>query len=203
MAANFAIRDELAPQLQQELDALAYDLHERLANPAVDPTLAAAMPGLFTDDGAVASAATVEGLAARLQVNAVVRPDAGGNLWRLRSGLGAAASGPVGDSALFLSLAAALDEVRPAVSGSGFEGSGSLQSRFSSIEARVAARRVDAESNSAIRNSRAETISARLLTDGVDSDAEMQKLLQYEQAYAANARVIQAIQEMMDSILRL
>ena len=41
------------------------------------------------------------------------------------------------------------------------------------------------------------------MADGVDSDAEMQKLLEYEQAYAANARVIQAIEEMMDQILRL
>lgn len=39
--------------------------------------------------------------------------------------------------------------------------------------------------------------------DGVDSDAEMQKLLQYEQAYAANARVIQAVNDMMDQLLRI
>ena len=52
-----------------------------------------------------------------------------------------------------------------------------------------------------IRNGQADTIWSRLAADGVDSDAEMQRLLQYEQAYAANARVIQAIQTMMDQIL--
>ena len=67
----------------------------------------------------------------------------------------------------------------------------------------AALRRVAAESESSVRNSRSETISGRLMADGVDSDAEMQRLLQYEQAYAANARVIQAIEEMMDQILRL
>lgn len=41
------------------------------------------------------------------------------------------------------------------------------------------------------------------MADGVDTDTEMQRLLQYEQAYAANARVIQAIDEMMNTILRV
>ena len=35
----------------------------------------------------------------------------------------------------------------------------------------------------------------------MDSDAEMQKLLQYEQSYAANARVLRAVDEMLDQIL--
>jgi flagellar hook-associated protein 1 FlgK len=41
------------------------------------------------------------------------------------------------------------------------------------------------------------------MADGVDSDAEMQRLLQYEQAYAANARVIRAIDEMINYLLRM
>lgn len=203
LAANFAIRDELAPQLQQELDALAFDLHQRLADPAADATLTATDPGLFTDAGALADIASVNGLALRLEVNAAILPESGGDLWRLRAGLGATAPGPVGDSSVLLSLAGALNDVRAGQAGSGFEGNGSLESRFASIEARVASRRVNAESESTIRNSRSETITSRLMADGVDSDAEMQRLLQYEQAYAANARVIQAIEEMMDNILRL
>lgn len=203
LAANFAIRDDLAPQLQQELDALAFDLHERLADPAADPTLATAAPGLFTDAGALADTAGINGLALRLSVNTQVRPESGGDLWRLRTGIGATVAGAVGDSSVLLSLVAALEDVRAGEAGSGFEGNGSLQSRFASIEANVATRRVSAEVESTIRNSRSETISSRLMADGVDSDAEMQRLLQYEQAYAANARVIQAIEEMMDSILRL
>ncbi|MCF3972619.1 flagellar hook-associated protein FlgK [Paracoccus salsus] len=203
LAANFAIRDELAPQLQRELDVLALDLHDRLAAPSVDTTIGAADPGLLTDSGLRADIASLSGLSGRIGVNQLVQPEAGGALWRLRSGLGALAQGPVGDSGLLLSLADALSEVRPATAAGGFEGNGSLVSRFAEIEARVATRRVSAEADSSVRNSRSGTIASRLMSDGVDSDAEMQRLLQYEQAYAANARVIQAIEEMMDQILRL
>ena len=69
------------------------------------------------------------------------------------------------------------------------------------VESQVSTARVNAQSDAAIRNGQADTIWSRLAADGVDSDAEMQRLLQYEQAYAANARVIQAIQTMMDQIL--
>lgn len=203
MAANFAIRDELAPQIQQELDHLAFDLHERLADPGVDGTVAAPAAGLFTDEGSRAVAADITGFSGRIAVNSLALPSEGGDLWRLRTGLGAAAAGPVGDSALLLSIADALTNVQGAQPGSGFQGDGSLIARFAEIEARVASRRVGVESEVAVRNGRTETITGRLMADGVDSDAEMQRLLQYEQAYAANARVIQAIDDMMDQILRL
>jgi flagellar hook-associated protein 1 FlgK len=41
------------------------------------------------------------------------------------------------------------------------------------------------------------------MAEGVDSDAEMQRLLQYEQSYAANARVLVAVDEMINQILRM
>lgn len=203
LSANFAIRDELATQLQLELDTLAFDLHERMADPGVDPTITATDAGLFTDLSARASAASLTGLAGRIAVNDLVKPEAGGDLWRIRSGLGAVAAGPVADSSLLLGMSDALGEARSAIVGGGFEGNGSLASWFAEVESRVTARRTGAEADSAVRNSRSETISSRLMADGVDSDAEMQRLLQYEQAYAANARVIQAIEDMMDQILRL
>jgi flagellar hook-associated protein 1 len=203
LAAHFAVRDQLAPQMQMELDALAFDLHERLTDAAIDATYPATAPGLFADGGARASLPTITGLSARITLNPLVNPDAGGELFRVRDGLGSASSGPVADSTLLLAMADALSASTAFAGGAGFEGNGSLSSRFSELESRVALRRVAAESESSVRNSRSETISGRLMADGVDSDAEMQRLLQYEQAYAANARVIQAIEEMMDQILRL
>jgi flagellar hook-associated protein 1 FlgK len=41
------------------------------------------------------------------------------------------------------------------------------------------------------------------LAGGVDTDAELQRLMIVEQAYAANARVIKTVDEMLDSILRI
>lgn len=199
LAANFAIRDELAPQMQAELDSMAFDLHQRLAG--ADPSLGATDPGLFTDGGARAEAAAIVGLAGRIAVNASVDPTQGGQVWRIRAGLQAVSSDPVGQTAVLDALAASLDAVTPPPAGTSFEGSESLSSRFATIEARVATRRVGSEGDLAIRSSRMTTISSSMMAEGVDSDAEMQRLLQYEQSYAANARVLRAVDEMINQIL--
>ena len=41
------------------------------------------------------------------------------------------------------------------------------------------------------------------LEDGVDTDAELQRLLLIEQAYAANARMIETVDDMMQALLRI
>ncbi len=79
----------------------------------------------------------------------------------------------------------------------------SLPDRLAEFSATVTTRRVGSEAELAARNARLNTISERMLTGGVDSDAEMQKLLQYEQAYAANARVIRALDDMINQLLRI
>lgn len=203
LAANFAIRDDLGPQAQNLLDDLAFDLHERLADPAVDATLTGGSAGFFTDGGARASLADKTGLAERLAVNDAVMKSAGGEVWRLRAGLGATSSGATGDSAVLMAMSGALDATTTAPVGTDFSGKASLAARLATVETQVSTARVNAQSEATVRNSQADTITARLAADGVDSDAEMQKLLQYEQAYAANARVIQAIQTMMDQILEI
>lgn len=203
LAANFAIRDELAPAAQSLLDDLALDLHDRLTDPAVDPTLAPGAAGVFTDAGGSAVPATKTGLAGRIAVNAALVESEGGDPWRLRAGIGAAAPGAVGDSSLLIALSDALDTPRAAPATTGFYGQASLTGRLGAVESQISTARVNAQSTATIRSSQAETIASRFLADGVNSDAEMQKLLQYEQAYAANARVIQAIQTMMDQILEI
>ena len=59
LGAQFEIRDERAPDAQTQMDALARDLIERFESPAVDPSLTAGQPGLFTDSGATLDA-TIE-----------------------------------------------------------------------------------------------------------------------------------------------
>ena len=58
-----------------------------------------------------------------------------------------------------------------------------------------------------IRQSYATTRQAAMtelqLADGVDTDAEMQDLLVIEQAYAANARVIQTIDSLIQTLIGL
>lgn len=201
LSAHFAVRDELASEVQASLDDLAFDLHERLADPAVDGTLSPTSAGLFTDGGLRADPGAKQGLAGRIALNDAVVEASGGKAWRLRSGLEAGSEGPVGESGLLIAMSEALERATPAPPGSGFSGKASLADRLGRVEAQVSTVRVNAQSEAAVRNGQADTIWSRLAADGVDSDAEMQRLLQYEQAYAANARVIQAIQTMMDQIL--
>jgi len=78
LAAQFEIRDDLAVEAQKDLDAMARDLIERFEAPGLDPTVAAGQAGLFTDQGAAYASTAPAGLAGRLEVNAAVDPDQGG-----------------------------------------------------------------------------------------------------------------------------
>ena len=46
-------------------------------------------------------------------------------------------------------------------------------------------------------------ISSEEICNGVDSDYEMQMLLQIEQAYAANAKVVQTVESMIQTLMEL
>ncbi|MGB3317384.1 MAG: flagellar hook-associated protein FlgK, partial [Albidovulum sp.] len=118
LGAAIAIRDDLAPGAQADLDALARDLIERFETPTVDPTLLAGQPGLFTDGGLILDPLLEEGLAGRIRLNGIVDPAQGGQLWHLRDGLGAVAQGNVGNATLLNALGTALSDPRVASSGS-------------------------------------------------------------------------------------
>jgi flagellar hook-associated protein 1 FlgK len=203
LAALFQIRDELAPESQSQLDAVARDLVERFQDAGLDATRAPGDPGLFTDGGAAFAAANEVGLAGRLRVNALVDPAAGGASWRLRDGLGAATPGPVGDSALLLDLQGALSALRVPASGdfgSAAQTAGNLQATFLG---EIGAAREVSDQTVSFAAARYSAINSQVLEDGVDSDQEMQNLLLIEQAYSANARMMQVVDEMMQALMRI
>lgn len=201
LAGHFAVRDILAPQMQDKLDALARDLVERFADPALDATRAVGAPGLFTDMGSAFNAANENGLAGRLQLNAAVDPQQGGALWRLRAGLGATTPGPVGNSALLQGLQTALTAQRSPVSGGFTAGTRSFDTLAADMVSGVAASRLTAESESSFAAARLDTLRGTELADGVDTDQEMQSLLLIQQAFAANAKVIKATSDMIDILM--
>lgn len=203
LAGNLAIRDTLAPEAQTELDAFARDLIERFADPAVDPTRPTGAPGLLTDAGAAFDPASEIGLAGRLRLNAAVDPARGGEPWRLRDGLGAAAAGDPGDASGLLRLADALSSSRIVASGS-FAGSPrAAADLLGDIQAGIGGRAVAAADRLAYTAAQTDALDAAFADSGVDSDAEMQSLLLIEQAYAANARVIETVEAMLDTLTRL
>lgn len=201
LGALFAVRDELAPAAQGRLDAVARDLVERFAG--LDPTLAPGAPGLFTDAGMAFDPLDETGLAGRLRLNAAADPDQGGALFRLRDGLGAASAGPPGDGSLLASLQAALTGARP-LSSTGFPpGNRSLAVLTGDVMSDASARRLAAESEQSFSAARLTALTDLEAQDGIDTDAEMQALLVIEKNYAANAKVIQAVNDMIDTLIRL
>lgn len=198
LGAAFRLRDETLVMAQQGLDTLAADLAARLSDPATDPTLPAGAAGLLTDAGAPHDPDDITGLAQRIEVNAAIDPTRGGALWRLRDGLGAAAPGPVGRSEQIDAWATALARQTALP-----DGSGSAAGHADRLLAGAGADRLGAEEKLSFTQARWSALREAELATGVDSDHEMQMLLRIEQAYAANARVITALDDMMRTLMEI
>lgn len=203
LGALFQVRDSLAVAAQGELDAAARDLVERFQDAGLDATRALGDPGLFTDNGSTFDAVSEIGISARLSINPVADPVQGGATWRLRDGLGAATPGPVGNSGLLTQLKDALTSRRAPQSGSFTGGALTSTGLASRLLSRTAADRLSAETSLAFASSRHAEVEERYLAQGVDTDQEMQNLILIEQAYGANAKVIQTIDDMMNALLRI
>jgi flagellar hook-associated protein 1 FlgK len=197
----FALRDELAVSAQGKLDAAARDLMDRFSG--LDPSLSPGAPGLFTDAGLAFDPLNEVGLAGRLALNAAADPVQGGALFRLRDGLGAASEGPPGNGSLLAALHATLAAARP-LSSSGFAaGIRSFEGLTADILTETAALRLAAQSEQSFSAVRLTALTDLEAQNGIDIDREMQELLVIEKNYAANAKVIQAAAEMIDTLIRL
>jgi flagellar hook-associated protein 1 len=203
LSAHFAIRDDLGVSAQSKLDAVARDLVERFQDPGTDPTLIPGDAGLFTDLGAAFVSANETGLAQRLRLNAAVDLAQGGAVWRLRDGVGAISPGASGNSTLLSALQTALTDRRAPVSGDFLPGNRSFAGLATDLLSDVATSRLTAQSDSSFANARADALRVSELEQGVDTDREMQMLLQIEQAYAANARVIQTVDTLIQTLLEM
>lgn len=199
LGAELTIRDELAVELQEQLDLIALDFADRFQNPELDQSIDALQPALFTDNGDRVDASSLTGLAGRLTVNQSVSEEGDFEAWRLRDGLGATLPGEQGNNTFLTGMKDALSHASTLSSGLG-------QSVFelgSSLETRVASDRLRQEETHSFQTARFAQLKENELADGVDTDVEMQNLLLIEQAYAANARVVQTIDELMNTLLAM
>jgi flagellar hook-associated protein 1 FlgK len=193
MAASFALRDDLAPAAQARLDGLARDLVERFQT-------APGEAGLFTDAGQAFSGAEA-GLALRLAVNPAADPAQGGALWRLRDGLGATEPAVAPQGAGLTRMHLALTGNRSPASAVFMAGGRSLAGLVSDVQSGIGAARLAANSEASFAAAKAEALRSTERQGGVDTDQEMQQLLLIEQAYAANARVIQIVDDLVKTLL--
>ncbi len=197
--ALFQLRDDDVPQFSAQLDAVADDLITRLADDSIDPTKLPGEFGLFVDP----SPADGVGVAGRIAVNAAVDPSQGGELSRLRDGLGAVAAGPEGNATILNAMLAAVTAVDTVNNGSiiGSYSSSELAAHISSLTGQT---RIGHESiNSSITSQHEALLEAELSETGVNIDVQMQDLLLVEQAYAANARVIEVASQMINRLMEL
>ena len=197
LGALFTLRDTDLPTLEAQLDIMAQDLINRFSDPALDSTLTPGDPGLFLDSDDTAGA----GIAGRLELNALVDPDRGGAVWRLRDGLGAVTPGPPGNNTILTNLSGAFDTVNT-ISVAGLDGGfayGDLVAQLGSLSGQ---QRIQNESVLSSISLQYQTLrEAEASETGVDIETEMQDLLIIEQAYAANARVIQAASQMLTELM--
>lgn len=199
LAANFAIRDVEGVEAQAGMDALARNLIDRFADPATDATLTG-QAGLFTDGGSLLSTGTDTGLAGRLAINRLADPEAGGDATRLRDGLGATTPKATGDASALNALVTALNR---STTAPGAGTAGDFASFSSVFLSDIASARLRSETQSTYLASRATMLSESELANGVSQDDEMQKLLLIEKAYAANAKVIQTVDSLLETLLEM
>ncbi len=202
IAGHFEIRDEIAPDFQTKIDALARDLIERFEG--IDATLPPGSPGLFTDAGGVFDPLNEVGLAGRIAVNTIIDPSQGGDTTLLRDGFGAAGPGPSGNATFIRTMLDSLTELRTPPVGAEVSGQQSAAGLAASFTSRIGSSSVIADRTLATSSARATGLAdAELAVTAVDTDAELQQLLEIEQAYAANARVIQTAEQMLQTLMEL
>ncbi|KAA2315531.1 flagellar hook-associated protein FlgK [Pseudooceanicola sediminis] len=203
LGALFQIRDTLSVEAQANLDTTARDMVERYQDAGLDSTRAPGDPGLFTDSGFAFATADEVGLSGRIEVNAIVDPSRGGATWHLRAGLGAATSGSAGESTLLNDMLEAMNTRRVPTSAVFGTTGISAAGLASSLESVVGSRRNQADQQLSFASTKSSELKERLLADGVDTDQEMQRILLIEQTYAANARIVQTVESMIDTLMRI
>lgn len=188
------------PQMQRQLDDYARGLIETFE--ASDSSLAAGDAGLFTDAGSAYDPTRLTGLAGRIAVNDAVRPEAGGALWRVRDGIGAAAEGSPGASVQIGAFIDALDARQAFDPSTGLSTDVTLGDFAASFTAYQKTLRAKAEEQGEALNASAAAIEQpKLGAQGVNVDDELQQLMIIEKSYAANSQVVSTLSEMLDTLL--
>ncbi|MGB4908835.1 MAG: flagellar basal body rod C-terminal domain-containing protein, partial [Tabrizicola sp.] len=118
-------------------------------------------------------------------------------------GLGAATEGPPGNATLLGALHTALTATRP-LSSTGFAaGTRSFATLTGDVMSDASALRLSAQSEQSFASAKLTALTDLEAQNGIDTDQEMQDLLVIEKNYAANAKVIQAVADMIDTLIRL
>ncbi len=199
LAALFTLRDTDLPALSTQLDSMAQDLIDRFSDASIDATNPVGSPGLLLDTNPAAGV----GVAGRIELNALVDPDRGGASWRLRDGLGATVQGPPGNNEILINLSNAFETVQN-VNVPGLQGGFTATDLVAQLGTLAGQQRIQNESTFSSISLQFDTVQrAEAAEIAVDIESELQALLLIEQAYAANARVIEAAGQMVNQLIEI
>lgn len=194
----FSVRDEIGVSFEERLDTLAEDFVTRFSDSTVDPTLAVGDEGVFVSGGSGA------GVASRIAVNSALDPESGGAIWRIRDGINAATPGPSAGVGVTAGLLDALDTQRPLGSVTGSPANLSAVDAIAAFSSVIGTEKVQAGTRAAASAATAQSLKdEELSAHGVNTDQELQSLLLIEQSYAANARVVQVVDNMLARLMEI
>lgn len=222
IAASLKLRDETLPQFSDMLDQVAGRLVDAFqeADPTLGGTPGGTPPrefGLFTRDGLAGwdpgdpdavpprAGSAVLGLAREIAINPKADPEqGGGELWRLRTGMGAAGEGLATDNSVILGALDAIDADRAYTKSSGLPGTMTLSEAAAQSVGLMQGARATWTDRAETRSSLA--LEARQdLTNktAVNVDEELQRLLLVQQTYSASVQVIKAVGSMLDELTQI
>ncbi len=215
LAGLVAVRDEIAPAYQKQLDEIARGLIEAFAeyDQSASPTLPAAA-GLFTYNGGPSIPTTgvlISGLAGQIKVNPNVDPSAGGNPVLIRDGAISGnpayaynASGAASFTDRIQDLISQIDATRSFDVSAQVGASGSLSSVSKDSVAWLEELRQSAKSEADYRSTVSQRAGASLQKEtGISLDEEMTNMLSLERTFQASSRIIKTIDDMLASLLAI
>lgn len=191
---------EVFPRFQNQLDEYARGLIQTFE--AADASLGPGQAGLFTDGGGPFDPSNAKGLAGRIEVNAAVRRNGGNQAWRIRDGIGAVSEGSAGDASQVVSFLDALNAPLGAAASTGIDDSTSVADFASVLAAAQSSERASSEERLQEALTASEVITAaRQNAEGTNIDEELARLQLIEKSYAANAKILSAVSDMLDELL--
>ncbi len=211
LAGLAALRDEVAPTYQAQLDELARGLGEAFAESDQSGGGGADLAGLFTwsgGPGLPVGGTLNSGMAGTITVNAAVDPSEGGSLDRLRDG-GINGIAYRYNTTGAASYATRLDELVAGLSTArGFDSAAGLETSTSVLEFGTASvgwledQRQTASNAADYQNALlAQVTTALSNTSGVNIDDEYALQLQLEQSYQASSKLIAVVNSMFQTLL--
>ncbi len=200
IAAQLQLRDVTLPAFGQQLDQLA--ANTITAFQQADPTVSGSQTGIFTDNGAAVdptNPAQIPGMAANIELNALVDPIQGGQVANIVNGAQATgATTSPGNNSTVLAFIQALNTGQTYTPSTGLPGSMTLTNAVSQIAGQQQDALTTWTANNTSRTTQAQTAKTALSNaTGVNVDDELQRLITVQATYAATTQVIQAISKML------